>query len=80
MKQPRELRTSEVARLFGIPADLLRKWKKRGFLPNAPRGVSGQGRSVECFWSEVAIEEVRARVATTRGKIPRNLMPTHDRS
>lgn len=60
MSKTGELRTSDVAKLIGIPADLLRKWKYRGFLKLAPQGVPGQGRSVECFWSEEAVAEVRA--------------------
>lgn len=56
---PREYRTSEVASILGVPTDNLRKWKARGLLIRAPSGVSGQGRGVECLWSEAAIEEAR---------------------
>ena len=73
----RELSTSELATRLGIAPDLLRKWKARGFLKKAPQGVSGQGRSVECFWSEEAAEEARAVMASrlltrqrTRGSRP----------
>ena len=55
-----EKTTSEVAKLLGIKPDNLRKWKSRGLLVLAPPGVSGQGRSVECLWSEEAVQEVRA--------------------
>lgn len=53
----RELPTSEVAALAGVAPDLLRKWKARGFLPLTPKGVSGQGRSRECFWTKEAVRE-----------------------
>lgn len=55
-----ERTTSEVARELGIAPDVLRKWKYRGLLKFAPGGVSGQGRSVECLWSEAAFEEAKA--------------------
>lgn len=71
-----EKTTSEVAAMFGIRPDLLRKWKKRGFLPNAPAGVSGQGRSVECWWSEEAIDEVRSRIAAGANPGTRYHRPT----
>lgn len=61
----RERSTSEVAQALDVRPDLLRKWKARGFLPSAPQGVSGQGRGVECFWSDEAVEEAR-RVMETR--------------
>jgi hypothetical protein len=60
MDQNRELSTSEVAKEIGVPTDLLRKWKYRGILKLAPQGISGQGRSVECYWSHEAVEEARA--------------------
>jgi len=59
-----EKTTREVAIMLGVRPDLLRKWKKRGFLTKAPAGVSGQGRSVECHWSDEAIQEVRDRIAS----------------
>lgn len=62
--KPRELSTSEVATQIGVAADLIRKWKARGLLKKAPQGVAGQGRSVECFWSEEAVEEVRQCAAS----------------
>lgn len=65
MSAKRELRTAEVAKLAGIKAPLLRRWKYRGLLPSAPQGVSGQGRSVECLWSDEAVQEV-LRVKSTR--------------
>lgn len=55
-----ERTTSEAARDLGIAADVLRKWKYRGLLKLAPAGVSGQGRSVECLWSEEAFAEAKA--------------------
>lgn len=57
----RERTTSEVAKEIGIQPELLRKWKKRGLLKLAPQGVSGQGRSVECMWSEEAFSEAKER-------------------
>jgi hypothetical protein len=78
-----EKTTSEVAAMLGIRPDLLRKWKKRGFLSKAPAGVSGQGRSVECHWSDEAIQEVRDRLASRPNqgtRYPRALdEATHDR-
>lgn len=62
----RELGTSEVAALLGIAPDLLRKWKARGFLTKAPQGVSGQGRGLECHWSDEAVEEARQVMATRK--------------
>lgn len=56
----REIPTSEAAKAIGVRPDVLRKWKMRGFLKLAPQGVSGQGRGVECFWSQKAIEEAMA--------------------
>ena len=56
----REPTTSEVAKMIGVKADVLRKWKYRGLLKLAPQGVAGQGRGVECHWSEEAIAEARA--------------------
>lgn len=55
-----ERTTSEVARDLGIAPDVLRKWKYRRLLKHAPAGVSGQGRSVECIWSEEAFSEAKA--------------------
>lgn len=52
--------TSEVARMLGVSADVLRKWKYRGFLKLAPQGVAGQGRGVECHWSAEAVAEAKA--------------------
>jgi hypothetical protein len=65
-----ELTTNEVAKLIGVAPDLLRKWKARGFLKHAPAGVAGQGRGVQCLWSEEAIEEARY-VAATQQKTKR---------
>lgn len=56
-----ERTTSEVARAIGIDPKLLRNWKRRGHLKLAPSGVAGQGRSVECLWSEDAYQEALAR-------------------
>lgn len=55
-----ERTTSEVAKELEIRPDLLRKWKRRKLLKLAPQGVSGQGRSVECMWSEEAFAEAKA--------------------
>lgn len=55
-----ERTTSEVAKALGIAPDLLRKWKRRKLLKLAPAGVSGQGRSIECRWSEEAFAEAKA--------------------
>ncbi len=55
-----EKTTSEVARSIGVAPDVLRKWKYRGLLKLAPSGVSGQGRSVECMWSDEAVAEAEA--------------------
>lgn len=55
-----ERSTSEVARDLGITAHLIRKWKNRKLLKLAPQGVAGQGRSVECMWSEEAFAEIKA--------------------
>lgn len=55
-----ERTTSEVARDIGVAPDVLRKWKYRGLLSKAPGGVSGQGRSVECLWSEDAFAEAKS--------------------
>jgi transposase-like protein len=55
-----ERTTSEVARDLGMSAQLLRNWKRRGHLKLAPPGVPGQGRSVECVWSEEAFQEAKA--------------------
>ncbi len=57
----RERTTSEVAAEIGVEPYVLRKWKYRGLLKLAPQGVSGQGRSVECMWSEEAFAEAQAR-------------------
>ena len=61
----REVGTNEAAKLVGVAPDVLRKWKARGLLTLAPQGVSGQGRSVECHWSQEAIEEAK-KVSVTR--------------
>ena len=71
-QQRSEHTTSEVAKKIGVPVDLLRKWKYRGLLPLAPQGVAGQGRGVESFWSDEAVEQAR-RCKDTR-------MPTKPRS
>ncbi len=57
---PKEYSTRDAAKMVGVKPDVLRKWKYRGFLKLAPQGVSGQGRSNECFWSEAAIAEAKA--------------------
>lgn len=59
--QGEDVPTSEAARIAGVAPDVLRKWKMRGFLKLAPQGVSGQGRGVECFWSQAAVAEAKAR-------------------
>jgi hypothetical protein len=69
-QQGQELTTTKVAKLIGVAPDLLRKWKARGFLRLAPPGVAGQGRGVQCMWSEEAIEEARY-VAATQQKTKR---------
>lgn len=56
----RDVPTSEAAKAAGVAPDVLRKWKMRGFLKLAPQGVSGQGRSVECYWSPEAVDEAKA--------------------
>lgn len=65
----RELTTNEVAKLIGVAPDLLRKWKYRGLLKLAPQGVAGQGRGVECHWSDSAIEEARKCAAERNSAI-----------
>lgn len=67
----KELTTSETAATIGIAPDLLRKWKARGFLKLAPKGVKGQGRGVECMWSDAAVEEARYCAATMMQTKPR---------
>lgn len=67
-----ELSTSELAHRVGVTPATLRKWKKRGDLPSAPKGRSGQGRSVECMWSPKAQDEVIARANEARGPGPRS--------
>jgi hypothetical protein len=67
----KEKTTREVADLLGISVDLLRKYKARGFLLKAPQGVSGQGRSNQCMWSDEAIEELRAFLNIERTKATR---------
>lgn len=71
----RELATSEVARLAGVPVDVLRKWKCRGYLKLAPKGVAGQGRSIECYWSPAAVQEAIAWAARPRISRKRVLPP-----
>lgn len=56
----RERTTSQVAAEIGVLPDVLRKWKYRGLLKLAPAGVAGQGRSIECNWSEEAFAEAKA--------------------
>ena len=73
-KAQREITTSELATILGVPTYAIRKWKARGFLALAPIGRSGQGRGVECYWSVGAVEEARryaainANNATLRAK------------
>jgi hypothetical protein len=67
----KELTTKEVAAEIGVAIDLLRKWKYRGFLKLAPQGVAGQGRGVECHWSEAAVEEARRCSETRMNTKPR---------
>jgi hypothetical protein len=71
MANERELSTSEAAKAIGVPVDLLRKWNYRGLLKLAPQGVSGQGRSVESYWSPEAVEEARAVSASRKPARPR---------
>lgn len=71
MNSKPELSTSEVAREVGVPADLIRKWKNRGFLKLAPQGVPGQGRGVECLWSPEAVVEVIECARTRQRTKPR---------
>lgn len=58
--------TGEVATMCGVQPYTLRKWNKRGDLPNAPKGWSGQGRSNELLWSPAAVEEAVARAKEGR--------------
>lgn len=72
----RERTTSEVAAEIGVEPYMLRKWKYRGLLKLAPQGVSGQGRSVECLWSEEAFAEAKTHseselAGSRRPPIPR---------
>lgn len=62
-----EKTTSEAAKAAGISVELLRKYKTRGFLKLAPPGVPGQGRGIQCLWSDEAVAELQAFV-----KIPRD--------
>lgn len=71
MAKDRELSTSEAAKEIGVAPDLLRKWSYRGLLKLAPQGVPGQGRSVENYWSEAAVEEARAIAASRQRGHPR---------
>ena len=59
--------TGELATRLGVTAATLRKWKKRGDLPNAPQGQSGQGRGNECLWSPEAQQDAKARRDERRG-------------
>jgi len=57
----RHMPTGELARTLGLSASTLRKWKKRGDIPDAPKGQAGQGRSNECLWSPLAQQQARER-------------------
>lgn len=61
-----EKTTREVADELGLSPDLIRKYKARGFLKKAPQGVSGQGRGVQCLWSEEAVDELRKFLKSPR--------------
>jgi hypothetical protein len=50
---------------------MLRIWKYRGLLKLAPQGIAGQGRSVECQWSEAAVNEAKTVLATRKPTHPR---------
>ena len=54
----REKTTAEVAKMIGATPDLVKMWKKRGFLKYAPHGVHGAGRNNACYWSEEAQREI----------------------
>lgn len=71
----RERTTSEVAAEIGVEPYVLRKWKYRGLLKLAPPGVAGQGRSVECVWSEDAFDEAKARVKGAAVSRPHHSTP-----
>lgn len=60
----KEKTTSELANAIGATPDLIRKWKRRGFLPHSPDGQHGAGRGNECYWSEEAQDEVIAFAKT----------------
>jgi uncharacterized protein YjcR len=57
----RPMLTGELAKLLGLSPNTLRKWKKRGDIPDAPQGKSGQGRGNECSWSPLAQQQARDR-------------------
>lgn len=52
-----KLTTSEVALLVDVSPNVLSKWKARGYLKLAPKGIPGQGRGNELLWSTEAVEE-----------------------
>lgn len=58
--------SGEVATICGVKPYLLRKWRMRGDLPNAPVGTAGQGRGNELLWSPEAVAEAVARAAEHR--------------
>jgi hypothetical protein len=62
----RDITTNELASRIGCSSSLLRMWKSRGHLKLAPPGVRGQGRSVQCYWSEEAAEEAISYSETSR--------------
>jgi hypothetical protein len=66
----REKTTAEMAHLIGAPPDLLRKWKRRGFLPIAAREQDGAGHGTPVYWSIEAQAELLAFAKT------RNYGPT----
>jgi transposase len=66
MADTRELPTSEVAKLAGVTAATIRKWKKRGDLKLAPHSYAGAGRGNEAMWSSEAVEEVLKRAKENR--------------
>lgn len=54
----KEKTTSEMASQIGATPDLIRKWKRRGFLKHAPSGRHGAGSGNECYWSQEAQQEL----------------------
>lgn len=77
MTETHEIPTSEAAKIVGVAPDVLRKWKMRGFLKLAPKGSPGQGRGVECYWSEKAVAEAKAWAEQNRAERERHAAGGH---